>query len=269
MSYNKKIIQTKNYIEIYEYGNPIPSGYKEPKKLKKEKTKRRDYDELSDKEQLERLKRMANTRQKAKWDLVRLIDSNFDDKTSFLTLTTKENIDSREKFNKMFDQFITRFNYHFLHTKKRKLKYVAVLEKQERGAFHVHMLLFDIGFLNHKELTDVWGHGFVWINKLDNLDDSSNAGRYIAKYMEKSIGQELLDSKGKKSFYSSRNLKKPEVTKIFTDKSLESLIEYSNVVYESEYSSKIYKDGNYIDNPVKYKKIRIKDIKDNISEVES
>ena len=32
------------------------------------------------------------------------------------------------------------------------------------------------------------GQGAVRINKLNKLDDSSNAGRYVAKYMEKGIG---------------------------------------------------------------------------------
>lgn len=257
MSYNIKIIQTASYIEVYEYEKPIISGYTETEKSEKKKAESRDYNDISNEEQLERLKRMAKTRQKAKWNLMRLIDTNFDNRTSFVTLTTEKNIDSREIFNNMFDKFITRFNYHFLHTKKRALKYIAVLEKQERGAFHAHMLLFDVCYLKHKELTKVWGHGFVWINKLNKLDDSSNAGRYVAKYMEKAIGQELLESIGKKAFYSSRNLKKPQITTMLTKENLDCLIKYSNVLYENEYVGKIFKNGEYVQNHIKYKKIKI------------
>lgn len=67
------------------------------------------------------------------------------------------------------------------------------------------MIIFDIKFIDINKLKEVWGHGFVWINKLDNLDSSSNAGRYIAKYMEKGIGEELLETKGKKGYYCSCN----------------------------------------------------------------
>ena len=259
MSYNVKIIRTRSYIEIYEYGAPIISGYKKDEKSKDEKLEIRAYDDITENEQLERLKRMAKTRQNAKWNLMRLIDSNFDDRTSFLTLTTKENIESREIFNDMFDKFITRFNYHFLHTKKRILKYIATLEKQERGAYHAHILLFDIGYLDHKELTGVWGHGFVWINKLEKLDDSSNAGRYIGKYMEKGVGQELLESKGKKAYYSSRNLKKPLIKKLLSNEDLSGIVEYnqSSVLYESEYTGKAFRNGKYVESAIKYRKIKL------------
>lgn len=255
IGYNIKIIKTANYIEVYEYEKPI-SSYSTPKREKKIR-ERRSFDELEDDEQLERLKRMATTRLNTKHELIRLIDSNVDDRTSFLTLTTKKNIKSREVFNEMFKKFITRFNYNFLNTKKRKLKYIATLEQQERGAYHAHVLLFDIGFLEHKKLTEVWGHGFVWINKLDKLDDVSNVGRYVAKYMEKSIGQELLENYGKKAYYSSHNLNKPMVSKMLTEDDLDSIIKYSDVVYSNEYIGKYFKDGQYYDNPVKYKKIKI------------
>ena len=104
---------------------------------------------------------------------------------------------------------------------------------------------------------EVWGHGAVRINKLDSLDDSSNAGRYVAKYMEKGIGQELLDSLGKKAFYSSRNLNKPEELKLFTNENVADLVENDKILYETTYNSKIYKDGRLIDNKVQYKKIKV------------
>lgn len=64
---------------------------------------------------------MAKTRQNAKWNLLKLIDTNFDDKTSILTLTTKENIMNRNEFNKLFDKFITHLNYNVFGLKKELL----------------------------------------------------------------------------------------------------------------------------------------------------
>ncbi|MDS8284722.1 Rep protein, partial [Streptococcus pneumoniae] len=89
------------------------------------------------------------------------------------------------------------------------------------------------------------------------LDDSSNAGRYVAKYMEKGIGQELLESLGKKAFYSSRNLQKPEEIKLFTSESLDNLVKNEDILYESNYISKVFRKGHLIDNKVKYKKIKL------------
>lgn len=263
MKYNQKIVRSaNNYYEIWEYEKPIlitdkfEDDFKDINKNdKKEKTIRRTFDELSDEEQNERLRRMSETRLKAKWKILRLVDTNFDNRTSFLTLTTKENIQDRSEFTKMFDLFITRLNYSLYNTKKRKIKYLATLERQKRLAWHAHLLFFDIEFIPHKDLLNIWGHGAVRINKLNHLNDSSNAGRYVVKYMEKSIGQSLLESFGKKSYLASRNLKKPEENKIFLKEKLE--FDDSLVLYETEYKSKIYRDGRLIDNPVKYRKIKI------------
>lgn len=134
------------------------------------------------------------------------------------------------------------------------MKYLTVLERQKRGAWHAHILLFEVPFVPHKKLLELWGHGAVRINKVD-VDSKENRGRYITKYFEKGIGQELLESFGKKAYLCSRNLDKPEETKVFLKDKLE--FDNSVVLYETEYVSKIYRDGNFIDNPVRYKKIKI------------
>ncbi len=59
--------------------------------------------------------------------------------------------------------------------------------------------MFDIPFIAHKELMKIWGLGGVWINKID-VDTKENRGRYVSKYFEKGIGQELVESYGKKIF---------------------------------------------------------------------
>lgn len=254
MTYNKKIIRTNSYIEIYEYEYPIIADY-EITSRKKKKSKL-DFDELDTDKQNLKLKRLAKTRQQAKWKLIRLVDVNFNNQTSFLTLTTKENITDRSLFNNLFDKFVTRLNYHVLGTKKRLIKYIAVLEKQKRGAWHVHMMLFSFPYVPHSKLLKIWRHGAVRINKIHEIDDSSNAGRYVSKYMEKGMAQELLESMGKKSYYSSRNLKKVEEFKVLSD---EKFFENQPVVYESTYNSKFYKDGRLLNNKVKYKKIKLKE----------
>ena len=223
-SYNKKIVRTSSYIEIWEYEKPIFSKGKsilDTNTENKEKTKRRTFDELTPEEQEQRLERMKKTRLEAKWNLLRLVDCNFDDETSFLTLTTKKNISDRNHFKDLLKTFIKRFNYHIFNTKKSKLKYLAVL---------------------------------VRINKVD-VDSKENRGRYVTKYFEKGIGQELLENFGKQAYLSSRNLKKPDEDKFYTYE----IFDYNNstVLYETEYSSKVYKDGQYFDNHVKYKKIKL------------
>jgi len=261
--YNQKVIRTGPYIEIWEYSKPIITHSDEsiiPTDFLDEKQHRFDFDELTSEEQKERLHRMENNRLRAKWRLLRIIDCNYDDRTSFLTLTTKENIKDRAAFLLMLKTFIKRFNYQIFHTKKSELKYVAVLEKQKRGSYHTHILLFDVPFIKHSQLLKIWGHGAVRLNRVD-VDSKDNRGRYVTKYFEKGIGQELLDSFGKKSYFASRNLKKPTEDKILLNENLE--FDQSVVLYETTYVSKIYRDNQLIDNPVRYRKIKYMEDKNN------
>lgn len=253
--YNQKIFRTNSYVEIWEYEKPIfTKGKANSVDETKPNSKRRTFDELTEEEQKERLERMSKTRLDAKWRLLRIVDCNYDDRTSFLTLTTKENIQDRDEFNNILKTFIKRFNYHVFNTKKSKLKYLAVLERQKRKAWHAHILLFGVPYVPHDKLLNLWGHGGVRINKVD-VDSKENRGRYVTKYFEKGIGQELLESFGKKAYLSSRNLQRPEESKLLLEDKLE--FDNSSILYETEYVSKIYKDGQFVDNPVKYKKIKI------------
>ncbi|EGO8125662.1 MULTISPECIES: rolling circle replication-associated protein [Enterococcus] len=260
-SYNKKIITSLNsgFMEIWEYDKPIFNrGEKlKDKEASSESFKRRTFEELSDEEQTERLTQMSKVRIKSKWRLMRLIDTNVDKRTSFVTLTVTENIQDREEFMSMVKDFIKRFNYQIYKTKKAELKWIYVIETQRRGAYHAHFLMFNVPYIPHDTLTTLWGNGFVFINRLDTLDDISNTSRYVAKYMEKSLGEELINSFGKKSFFFSRNLKKIDETKFYSEEKLD--FDDSTVLYETNYVSKIYdKNKNQmIDNPVKYRKIKL------------
>ena len=141
--YNQKIVRTNSYVEIWEYEKPIFNKDKfievSDSIIKKENSKRKTFDELTTEEQNKRLERMSKTRLEAKWKLLRLVDCNFDDKTSFLTLTTKKNIEDRNEFTSLLKTFIKRFNYNIFNTKKSELKYLTVLERQKRNAWHAHI----------------------------------------------------------------------------------------------------------------------------------
>ena len=248
MKYNKRIVQTSSYLEIWEYDKPIKFGFT---KKAKPLHKKNESDELS------RYKRLAKTRQNAKHELMRLIDTNYCDKTTkFLTITTKDNIQDRQEFNILFDKFMKRLNYNVFKSKKKLLKYVAVLEKQKRGAYHAHILLFNLPYIPYEKLQKIWKLGSVWINKVD-IDSKDKRGRYITKYMEKGIAQELLENKGKKSYYSSNNLDRPTQLRILDDDSIDDLVADKFIAYQSEYISKVKVDGQWVENKVKYRKIKI------------
>ena len=111
------------------------------------------------------------------------------------------------------------------------LKYIAVWEKQKRGAIHYHIIFFDFPFVKAKQLEKIWGNGYIKINKID-VDSKENRGRYLSKYFSKDVDEK--DYK-KKSFFKSQNLKKPKVYKILTDV-VDVNIKDPKVIYSKEYT---------------------------------
>jgi len=135
-------------------------------------------------------------------------------------------MEDMNKANREFKKFIQRLKYHY-----GDFKYLAVVEFQDRGAIHYHMLA-DFCYIEQKELGKIWGNGFVWINNLlkaNNGKPVDNIGAYIVKYMNKDTLDERL--MGKKSYFTSKYLKRPEI--IYEDLCLRDCFEKYNL------------DGNY------------------------
>lgn len=148
------------------------------------------------------LKNYANTNQRRRDKIRRLACTNFNNKyDKFLTLTFAENKTNIEECNLLFKKFIMRLKYTY---ELKVLKYLAVIEFQERGAVHYHVLL-NIPYIPHKELQELWGNGFVFVNAIKHVD---NLGAYILKYMTKDNNDTRL--MGKKAYLTSRNLKQAE-----------------------------------------------------------
>ncbi len=84
-----------------------------------------------------------------------------------VTLTYKENVEDRERVLRDLKEFVRRMN-KLEKMGLRKLHYVAVLERQERGAFHIHMAVH--GFKRWKTIFAMWqeivgkGNGGVYIS---------------------------------------------------------------------------------------------------------
>lgn len=129
-----------------------------------------------------------------------LLNANLDDKSYFITLTFKENLQDYEKAN-------ARFNY-FIRQKNENIKYLVVKELQKRGAIHFHLIVFDIELKDLEKLVKSWNYGFTHYKKITKIQTYSIAN-YLTNYMTKDKNQ-LIEVK-KKVFSSSRNLKRPLV----------------------------------------------------------
>ncbi len=192
LAYNTKVIVSGRHIEVYQYENPVWRGY-EPKENKNKEAKI-----LSPKEQEEEdARKIQFSVRRAKTEIRRGINAN-PQLNKFLTLTFADNLSDLSVTNPMFNKFIKRITYRY-----KDFQYLVVPEFQKRGAVHYH-LLCNLPFIDVKELAKIWGHGFIRLNRIDNVQ---NVGAYISKYLSKELFNEKLA--GKKKYFRSSKLKKP------------------------------------------------------------
>lgn len=234
--YNQRIVETPTYIEIWDYEKPVIYSVEENEKQKSNldwlEEEKRTFDDLTAQGQYDSLKRKQKHYKQMRFEIARLIDTNFDEQTKFLTLTFKQNITDLDYSNNEFKKFIKRLNYRIYKSKKSQIKYIATWEKQERGAIHYHIILFQFPFIKKADLTRIWSHGFIQINKTD-VDSIENRGRYISKYFAKDL--ELKEHK-KKAFFKSQNLQLPKEIKQLTNNIYET--KNNHVIYEHTYIRK-------------------------------
>lgn len=220
-TYEKKIIISGDIIEVYSYSLPVLEGYIDVKKKTKGRQKKASE---SDKE-INREKVLN----RAARDLRRIINTNINDKSKFVTLTFADNVCDLKTANYEFKKFRQRLEY-FLD---KRIKYSVVVEFQKRGAVHFHTIFFNIPYIKNSDLENLWGNGFVKINKIDNVD---NVGAYVCKYMTKDLADKRLE--GNKCYFTSRNLNKPIILKEkdLVDSTVNAL-QGNNLVYENVFKN--------------------------------
>lgn len=225
----RKLTIAGNIYELKEFEMPVILG-------KKHRRKGRANSAFTSAEtKIENQKKKASRARRN----VRMTANSNPDLDKFLTLTYKDNVTDIDRARKDFDRFLKRLKHYLC----KDLKYIVVIEFQKRGAIHFH-LLCNLPFVNVDELAQIWGFGFVRINRIDNVD---NVGAYITKYMTKENIDERLA--GKKCYSMSRNLKKPVVVTDYITRSGYS--EIDNILqgiapvrthtceYETEYFGKV------------------------------
>lgn len=163
----------------------------------------------------------------------------------FFTVTFEKNIVDIDEANYELTKFIKRLNYRIFESKKSILKYSCVIHFQDRGAVHYHIVFYNMPYVNVNLLAEIWGHGFVKINKIDSVN---NVGAYMTAYLGSDLDDERLQ--GRKSFFSSRGLLKPvEITENKKVEQLASALLPENVTYESTFDNEyvgqvVYKQYN-------------------------
>lgn len=179
----------------------------------------------------------------------------------WVTLTYAENMTDEKKLYKDYDAFRKRL-YRYCEKKMYgKPEYISVVEPQGRGAWHVHAFFIwekIAPFILNEELAKIWGHGFVKITALDNVD---NPGAYFTAYltdlpideaMEKKEGGEIktgTDGKkyvkgarigmypvGMNIYRHSKGIKKPEIIECKAEDMEKKIHLFGPEVYRESYS---------------------------------
>lgn len=109
-----------------------------------------------------------------------IINTNCTDPDSvrWVTLTYAENMTDTKRLYSDFVTFWKRFKRRWPGA-----EYIIVIEPQKRGAWHVHALFIwpeKAPYVPNDELAACWGHGFVMVKALDNVD---NIGAYLSAYL--------------------------------------------------------------------------------------
>ncbi len=186
--FNEKIIVSGKSVEISKSRQPSWRGYQ----VSRAKSEPQQLDAFEEQKRQELNKRLSYNR--ARTTIKRLVNANTE-WTKFFTLTFAQNITDKKQANYLFNQFIKRLKYAI-----PDFSYLAVPERQKRGAIHYH-LICNLPYVDFDWLRDLWGWGRLEVNDIRSV---RKIGAYISKYLTKGASEFC-----KKSFFCSRNIKKP------------------------------------------------------------
>jgi ADP-ribose pyrophosphatase YjhB (NUDIX family) len=205
-AYNLKVIVSGSVYEFYRFEEPIFRGY-ESKRGSGPIPNFEGYDVDFDTGEIlvkdTKLESRARSNIRARNNIRRLALSNFSNKSKFITLTYRENVQDLERANKDFKAFVRK-----LKKEQEDFKYLTVIEFQERGAIHYHMIC-NLKYMRVEKIRKYWrdivGEGNIDLQNIRHVD---NIGAYIVKYMTKADADERLINK--KMYQCSRNLERPK-----------------------------------------------------------
>lgn len=99
----------------------------------------------------------------------------------FVTLTYAENMTDTKRLKRNFEDFIKNLRRKYKNT---TIDFINVVEPQERGAWHCHVLFrfndLDKIFISNDDMRSLWKQGFVTVRSMENVD---NIGAYLSAYL--------------------------------------------------------------------------------------
>jgi len=159
--------------------------------------------------------RRVDNGERARRSLQELIITNEPrpEKTLFLTPTYAENMCDIRRAVSDYRLFVKRLQYIYPN-----IKIIGTYERQQRGAYHFHMLVWGITppqtvqdwRVLKSSLERVWGNGFCKVKAV--YGHASFVANYVCKYITK---ERALRNDGMRvrSFYYTRNCARPRVSR--------------------------------------------------------
>lgn len=153
-----------------------------------------------------------------------IINANATDreKLRWVTLTYAENVRDTKRVMDDFEAFNRR-----VRTKYGRVEYIATIEPQERGAWHLHVIYIfpdKAPYMKNEEVRNMWRQGFVNIHSVKNV---GNLGAYLSLYLSnipttaekdtkraKKGARLYLYPRGIRIYRCSRGIKRPEIKRM-------------------------------------------------------
>lgn len=190
--YNSKVTISGNLLEIVEYKETQFYGYS------KKATAATSVLSNTEVNRKKTIKRAVKT-------VRNYIATNYKKgSTKFITLVVADsNLDMKQAKKRL-----EKFNAKLKGIIGDKPKYVGVVEQQKNGNIHFHIVYFNLKYLEHDQLLQIWKHGSAYIEPVTYGYKSFNClSVYMLKQAENKKENEKL------YFNSLNNLKKPKEVK--------------------------------------------------------
>ena len=176
----------------------------------------------------------------------RLINANFGNGDYWITLTyDNEHLpDTIEEAIRDMTNYIRRINYRRKKEGLKPVKYIFVTEQGAKTNRIHHHLVIEKGNMTADDLEQLWKKGSR--NNVRRIAEDENGLAGLSEYLTK-------DPKGRKRWHSSKNLKKPKVSKsysVFPFKRIRKMIENNDIIKDE--LEKTYKGKRLINTDVRY-----------------
>lgn len=128
------------------------------------------------------------------------------------TLTYADNMTDTSKLSRDFVSFQKRF-YRYCKANGYYIpEYIAVMEPQERGAWHVHIIYIwkdmTAPYIPHDDFEKIWGNGFVNIKSLSPNMDSVTLGAYLTAHLRDTEDKEPSNNSDETASSTNKKHKK-------------------------------------------------------------